>query len=64
MIFFIKLYKYIFYIFLFMTIKDDYYNYIIEIHNLKKWSPIISIDKDFLEFFQKINYFDFILEYK
>ena len=42
----------------------DYYNYIIEIHNLKKWSPIISIDKDFLEFFQKINYFDFILEYK
>ena len=46
---------------------NDYYNYIVKNHNDKynsDWSPAISIEKDILEFIQKINHFDTLLEYK
>jgi hypothetical protein len=45
----------------------DYYNYIINNHNntyKKDWSPAINIEKDILEFIQKINHFDMLIEYK
>jgi hypothetical protein len=45
----------------------DYYNYIIKNHNDKyknDWSPAIDIEKDILEFIQKINHFEMLIEYK
>jgi hypothetical protein len=44
----------------------EYYEYIVENHNNMyelDWSPAISIDKDILEFVQKINHFDYVLDY-
>ena len=46
---------------------DEYYQYMINNHNLYydyDWSPIITIEKDIIDFFRKINYFDYIFEYK
>ena len=46
---------------------NDYYNYIINNHNemyKTDWSPAINIEKDILEFIQKINHFDMLIEYK
>jgi len=43
-----------------------YYNYIVEIHNnhyQHYWSPAIDIEMDILEFIQKINHFDYLLDY-
>jgi len=45
----------------------DYYNYIVKNHNDRHafdWSPATDIEKDILEFIQKINHFDMLLEYK
>lgn len=45
----------------------SYYEYIIKTHNdryEKDWSPAICMEKDILEFIQKINYFDYLFEYK
>ena len=42
----------------------EYYQYIVQIHNemlRKDWSPAISLDKDFIDFLQKINHFEYIL---
>jgi len=42
-----------------------YYSSIIENHNnqyKRDWSPAIDIEKDFLDFFQKINHFNSIVE--
>jgi hypothetical protein len=46
---------------------NDYYNYIVKNHNDKyknDWSPAINIEKDILEFIQKINHFDTLIHYK
>ena len=45
----------------------EYYNYIVKNHNDRynmDWSPAICIEKDILEFIQKINHFDALIEYK
>ena len=46
---------------------DEYYEYIINKHNNEKfnsqnWSPAIEIAPDILEFIQKINHFEYIVE--
>jgi len=44
----------------------NYYEYIVDTHNNRNkhdWSAAIQIDRDILEFFEKINYFDYILDY-
>jgi hypothetical protein len=41
----------------------NYYNYLVEKHNnryMRDWSAGIQIFKDILEFFQKINHFEYI----
>jgi len=42
---------------------NEYYAYIVNNHNThnEKWSPVISIDKDILEFIQKIYHFEYLL---
>ena len=45
----------------------EYYEYKIETHNSQYrdyWSPATDIEKDILDFIQKINHFDYLLEYK
>jgi ubiquitin-protein ligase len=42
----------------------EYYQYITQKHNdryRKDWSPVIHIDTDLLDFFQKIHHFEYIL---
>ena len=41
----------------------EYFTYMVEKHNIynENWSPIIEIDKDILEFIQKINHFDYLI---
>jgi len=44
----------------------NYYTYLVDTHNNRNkhdWSTAILIDKDILEFFGKMNYFEDILEY-
>jgi len=44
----------------------EYYKYIVEKHNNQYkhyWSPAMDIEKDILEFIQKINHFDYLLDY-
>jgi hypothetical protein len=45
----------------------EYFTYMVDNHNNQykrdfNWRPIIEIEKDVLEFIQKINHFDYILE--
>ena len=45
----------------------EYFTYMVDNHNNQykrdfNWSPIIEVEKDVLEFIQKINHFDYILE--
>lgn len=45
----------------------EYYNDIIAYHNSLnriQWSPAIDVDKDMLDFIQKINHFDYMLNNK
>lgn len=45
---------------------EDYYKCIIQNHNKppeKYWSPATTIEKDILEFIQKINHFEYLVEY-
>lgn len=41
----------------------EYYQYIVDNHNqqyVRYWSPAITIDKDILEFVQKVNHFQYL----
>ena len=44
----------------------DYYKYLINSHNnqyVGNWSPTITMEKDILEFIQKINHFEYLLHH-
>lgn len=46
---------------------NDYYEYLVDSHNSQyntDWSPAIHIDKDLLDFIQRVNHFGYLLEHK